>query len=228
MDPIVLMMRRPRFSSAATILGFTLLAGCDLAPTALDELDASNVEHLIRAAADRDPDPAHRVLYQLAAADGDKPDAVSRLPQLDSLFDLALSAEAVTDRDRAERDRLLHSSMVDEAWSAITRGEANTGDRALVSIRRFQAETVVRVLGAPTALLYQTLLERSIREATRQLETKPQNEETPRLEQMIDTIRELRMDARKAFADGDAAGSIDIATHAAGLANTLTRRLPGR
>jgi hypothetical protein len=118
--------------------------------------------------------------------------------------------------------------MMDDAWSAIARGETAHGERTLASVRRFQAETVVRVFGAPTALLYNTLLERSIRAATRRLEAAPADDEAARLEQMLSTIRELQMDARRAWADGDAAGSVDIASHAAGLANSLARRLAER
>jgi hypothetical protein len=215
-------------STAAWVLGLMVLAGCDLSPTSLDALDSSSVERLIRAAAERDPDPAHRVLYQLAESGADGHTSPAHLPQLDSLYELALSAQAVTDPPRAEQDRRRVRVMTDDAWSAIARGETSDGDRRLVSVRRFQAETVVRVFGAPTAALYQTLLERTIRDATHQLGTNPPDEGTPTLEAMIATIRELQMDARQAWAAGDAATSVDIATHAAGLANTLSRRLTER
>lgn len=220
------MRRRTITVSAAGFLSIALVGACDLSPTALDELDPAQVNSLLGAAAARNSDPGRRALYDLAGAAAGAP--VGNLPQLDSLFDLALGAQASADPERSDRDRRTRQRMLSDAWSEIARGETGQGERSLVSVRRFQAETVVRVLGAPTALLYNSLLERSVRESRRTLEEGPADDETARLSQMVSTIRELQTDARRAWADGDAAGSIDIASHAAGLANALARRLAER
>lgn len=208
------------------ILFVAVAVSCDLSPTALEEMDPARVDSLLRVAADHDGDPGRRVLYDLVTDSGNA--APAALPQLDSLFELALTTQASTDRERSGQDRQTYRQMLDEAWSKIADGRNSDGEQELAAVRRFQAETVVRVFGAPTALVYGALLDRTIRDATSRLEAGPPGDEKARLEQMVVTIRELRMDAGKAWSSGDAAGSVDIATHAAGLANALARHLAER
>jgi hypothetical protein len=157
-------------------------------------------------------DPAHQ-------------DAIE-LPQLDSLFRLALASSSMAVMSPDSSPLARHARLIDDAWSAIAEGEMERGERDLAAARRLQAETIVLVLGEPASLVYASILNRTMKRASERLDgLDRRNPARVRLGRMLSTVRELETDARSAFASGDAIQSLDVASHAAGLVNALFREL---
>lgn len=196
-----------------TVLLTCLLASCDLSPTAIDAMDEGELRaHVTRAAP---AGPARTVWLNLLADFDRAPSNVPQLPGLDSLFILSSS---LTNRGTESSLRAEHRRLVDEAWVAIGRGDTDVGEDGLTAARSYQAERVIESLGPGTALVMITLVSRGLERLQEQPAPAAQQE---RIRAMSLTARDLLADARQALARRQPALALDLATHAAGLVNSM-------
>lgn len=204
------------------------IVACDASPTAIDSLDSTRLEQLVLAT-NGSVTPAERVLLDVLARIEDPDGTPIELPHLDSLFQLALTAEAGRSPARAARLRNEHDEIIARAWQAIDAGETRTGERILAEARSSQARSVTEILGVNASAAFVSLLGRALDLADEELLASDPAGLGPRGPgRMAESARDLEADARMALARGDAARALDIATHAAGLVNSLLRRMPPR
>ncbi len=214
---------------APALLALILAAGCDLSPTALDQLDSDGVARILQASGQASREPAHRVLFE-AFARIERPDGMSpsQVPGLDSLFTLALLTEDRRAPAHAAALRQQHRVLLAAAWRAVDSGDEDAGQRSLAAARSFQASATVEILGPATSLLFVSLVDRARLRAeasVRRLDAR-HKDDMPRLLRMAASARDVEQDARKALAQGDAAKALDVGSHAAGLVNALVAQLP--
>jgi hypothetical protein len=199
----------------STFLLTCLLAGCDLSPTAIEAMDEGELRTLVARAT---PAGEGRTVWLNLLEDFDAaPSRVPRLPGLDSLFVLSMSAVMNGDGDASPRAE--HRKLVDQAWLAIGRGDTEAGEDGLTAARSFQAQAVVESLGPGTPLIMITLTSRALE----RLQPRPgaPAEQQRRIRAMSLTARDLLADARQAVSRGEHALALDLATHAGGLVNSM-------
>lgn len=187
-------------------------AACDAAITDIGQADSELLAQVARVSSGS-VTPGERVLVEMLQRAATDEEAPIVLPQLDSLFTLALRDDA-PDPDRlASR----HRTLVRDAWRAIDAGDPTAGERWLNEARSVQSELVASRFGTAGALGYIALVGRSL--------DRSEALEGPRsarhIRHMLDTARDLYAESRDAVRQGRLALAFDLASHAAGLANTI-------
>jgi hypothetical protein len=206
------------------ILAGFLAAGCDLTPTEIEGLGEADLERMV---AQTTPPGPGRALWQHFIENLDAPaiDAPA-LPGLDSLFQLSAAGNAAGEAETSAR--AAHGKLLNEAWRAIERGDMDSGEAGLTAARTYQAETVVQSLGAGTPLVMITLVGRSLHRLDAAMDLRSGTARQPRFDAMSSTARDLLADARQALGRGESALALDLATHAAGIANAMQDLLRDR
>lgn len=192
-------------------------AGCNPAITDLGDADADVLAQVARVSQGQ-VTPAERVLVDLLQRGSRDPGSPLDLPQLDSLYALTSSERLSGDAQDLIRR---HDRVSREAWAAIDAGDAGAGERWLEEARGIQSDFVASRLGRGGALGYIALVDRSLEQSRAAV-----SERTPRrVVRMLDTATDLHDEAREAIRAGRIADAFDLASHAAGLANTISASL---
>jgi hypothetical protein len=198
------------------ILGCTLALACDATVTELDQIDSDLLAQVARIS-DGSLTAAERVLVDLMRRPDAAPPDLLVIPQLDSLFALVVNDRSPDWAGHAARVDRQHADALAEAWREIENGNAPDGERRLLDARRVQSETVAERLGKAGAWGYIALVGTSLERSRESAD-----ERAPRrFRAMLGSAFDLRDDARAALREGRMADAFDLASHAAGLANTL-------
>lgn len=204
---------RIRFS---LVLACTITIACDATVTEIDQIDSDLLAQVARIS-DGSLTPAERVLVDVMRRSDAGPAEQVLVPQLDSLFTLVVEDQSAGWTGEAARAARQHDGLLADAWHEIENGSASDGERRLMDARRLQSETVARRLGRAGAMGYIAIVTRSLERSSDRLEGMAPR----RLRAMIDSALDLGDDARAALREGRVAEAFDLASHAAGLANTL-------
>jgi hypothetical protein len=145
-----------------------------------------------------------------------------RMPVLEELFATAV-ARTRSESGPSAADTILHeqSRLNADAVAAVDTLDRGAEHQRLQSVREYQARVCSEVLGVATVSDYLARIEAGLRETEAVLKPLPISTEVTRLKRMQAAITNLTDRARAALTDGDGVRSIDLATHAAGLLNTL-------
>jgi hypothetical protein len=189
----------------------------------------SNAERdLLRAEALRRTSPSESLLAVALAAeqlDGARRAALraDRLPVLDELFENAVQSTRSAHGPAAadlllDGQRRLSGDVIDDD----DRSEVH---RRLQHVRDYQSRAYVESAGQTAVGDYITRLESIRQETEALLKRLPDNTEAARARRMHATVADMSIRARSALQKGEAVLAIDLATHAAGLLNTLRETL---
>ena len=208
-----------RFRSYLLLAVLAGATSCDASVAGIDGVDAGHIERLSRITT-RSLTPVERALLDTFVGLGESGPSPA-IPQLQRLFELSLESEAGHALDAAESIRRQHEDAVSQAWAAIDAGQDGAGERALVEARAMQVKWTAELMGPMAVRAYVAVLGAS-------LDRVEESSGSPQWGHRLDSARNLTADARTAIATGDLAAAIDIASHAAGLANTLRTMAPAR
>jgi hypothetical protein len=196
---------------------------CDATVTEFDQIDGDVLAQVARIA-DGSLTPAERVLVDLMRRSDVESSGPVIIPQLDSLFTLVVEDRSADWAGEAARAARQHDGALADAWHQIENGSPGEGERRLMDARGVQSRTVARRLGRTGALGYIAIVAQSLERSSDRL-----GRSAPRrLRAMLDSALDLDNDARSALREGRVAEAFDLASHAAGLANTLQMGSTGR
>jgi len=206
-----------RYRIAILLLAAGCMA-CDASVAGIDGVDAGHIERLARITS-RSLTPVENGLldaFRQLQSDRFPP----TLPQLQTLFDLVLEGEAAHSAEAAAELRRQYSDATARAWADIDGGRTGPGQRGLFEARALEVRLTTEAMGPTAVRAYVALLGAAVN----RLEDEPVGRVNGPHDHLIATARNLVADARMLVADGDMPGAIDVATHAAGLLNTILPR----
>jgi hypothetical protein len=150
-----------------------------------------------------------------------------RIPALHELFDLAaarLRAEsgAESGAESAREALAPYQALRREAATAVSSGDRQRAHEALDAVRAEQIRIVLHVLGDEAVARLLDAVKGAGEEVRAALaQARAGGRDLSRLERMAGTARDLVDRGRAAFSDGDPATALELASHAAGLINSV-------
>jgi hypothetical protein len=167
-------------------------------------------------------DAATRAAGRVVAVTGAMLD-VRRIPGLHDLFELAVAQLRTTAGPEAVRSALERYEILRRtAEEAVRNGNRVRAHEALAEVRAEQIRIILRVLGAPAAGRLVAAVEAGLAESSAALaEARAAGRNVTRLERMHAVARDMVQRARASFDAGDHAAALEVASHAAGLINSV-------
>jgi hypothetical protein len=189
--------------------------------------------HAAAAAAQGSPERALEAATRAAALAESVRHALTdarRIPALQDLFDLAAAHLRTEVGPDAAREALAdYNALRRAAEEAIRSGDRARAHEALEAVRAEQIRLVLHVLGAEAVERLLAVLSAGAGEVQAALTAaRGAGRDVTRLERMAVAANDMIARARAAADGGDAAAALDLASHAAGLMNSIRLALTFR
>jgi hypothetical protein len=201
-----------------------MAAACDRSPTSLDAGQADGLRAVLASADRAGPGSPESMLRDAAQQLATAVEATPRLPVLEGLFSMAVARiEARQGASASAQMRDRQRALASEAWLTVDQGDVDGGGERLSAARRYMAVCAVEELGQAVVTAYVAVVGLAIERASVMVANPDADVDRPR--RMAESARDIHADARDALLRADFAAAIDVASHAAGLLNTLFDQL---